>query len=261
MQLLAVPAFNDNYIWLLAGDDGRALVVDPGEAPPVQVALEREGLTPAAILLTHHHPDHIGGVAALRTQWPQLVVAAPDDDRIGGADRIARDGEQVRLLNLQFTVIAVPGHTRSHVAFHLENDGAGNSLLFCGDTLFSLGCGRMFEGSAAQMHASLSRLAALPGDTRVCCGHEYTLANAAFARAVEPDNPALQRRTEEAHAMRLAGRPTLPSTLADERACNPFLRVAQPAVRAAVRERLGHEPADDVETFAELRRWKDGFAA
>lgn len=261
MTLLPVPAFSDNYIWLLADDDGRALVVDPGEAEPVQAALAEHGLTPAAVLLTHHHPDHVGGVPALRAHWPQLMVVAPHDDRIGGADMLVADGDRLELAGRRFEVIAVPGHTRSHVAYHLPGDGERPGLLFCGDTLFSLGCGRLFEGSPAQMHASLSRLAALPGDTRVCCGHEYTLANAAFARAVEPDNPALRRRTEHVHAMRQAGQPTLPSTLADERACNPFLRVDQPGVRAAVGRRLGGDAGGDVEVFAGLRHWKDGFVA
>jgi hydroxyacylglutathione hydrolase len=259
MTLLPVQAFSDNYIWLLADADGRALVVDPGQAEPVQAALARHRLTPAAILITHHHHDHVGGVAALREQWPQLAVVAPHDERIAGADVTVGDGAPVEVAGHRFEVIAVPGHTRSHIAFHLPGDGDSAGIVFCGDTLFSLGCGRLFEGTPAQMHASLSRLAALPGRTRVCCGHEYTVANAAFARAVEPDNPALRRRTEHAHAMRQAGQPTLPTTLADERACNPFLRVDQPAVRAAVRRRLGREAGGDVEVFAELRHWKDGF--
>jgi len=219
------------------------------------LAAIRDGLQPRAILLTHHHNDHIGGVAGLLQRWPELPVFAPADDRIAlTTDRVA-DGTQVRIGDWRFEVIAVPGHTVSHIAFH------GHGHLFCGDTLFSLGCGRLFEGSAAQMLRSLDCLAALPGDSVVCCGHEYTVANAAFARVVEPDNPALQRRQEEAIAMRHAGRPTLPTTLAEERATNPFLRIDVPAVRHAIARRLGHEPADRVEAFAQLRRWKDGFRA
>lgn len=278
MPLQALPALDDNYIWTLSADDGRALIVDPGEAGPVLAAADR-GLTPVAVLLTHHHNDHIGGTTTLLRRWPELPVIAPHDDRIATATRRVGDRDRVPLDGWLLDVIAVPGHTLSHIAYYIRadrppgDDGCGNGtddrtpddggtgLLFCGDTLFSLGCGRLFEGSPAQMVASLARLAALPGDTRVCCGHEYTLSNAAFACVVEPDNPVLRRRTEEAHAMRNAGGPTLPSSLASELACNPFLRCGQPAVRAAVARRLGREPRDTVETFAELRRWKDGFRA
>jgi len=254
MQLRPLPAFADNYIWTLRDGEGPALIVDPGEAGPVRQAVD-QGLRLAAILLTHHHNDHIGGVAELLRQTPGLPVFAPFDDRIAVASERVADGARVRIGDWGFEVIAVPGHTVSHIAFH------GHGLLFCGDTLFSLGCGRLFEGSPAQMLDSLDRLAALPGDSRVCCGHEYTVANAAFARVVEPDNPALRRRSEEASAMRQAGTPTLPSTLSDELAANPFLRIDAPAVRAAIAQRLGHVPRDRVEAFAELRRWKDGFAA
>lgn len=260
MRLLAIPAFVDNYIWLLAGTDGvTAVVVDPGQAEPVNERLEAEGLKLAGILLTHHHHDHVGGTAELRDRWPGVPVFAPQDARIECATARVADGAQIEVGGRRFEVIAVPGHTSSHVAFHLDDPDYG--VLFCGDTLFSLGCGRRFEGTAAQMYGSLSRLAALPGATAECCGHEYTLSNAAFARVVDPDNPALRRRTEEAQAMRDASRPTLPSTIADERACNPFLRCEQPAIIAAVTARLGHAPADAVECFAELRRWKDGFQA
>ena len=255
MRLTALTAFEDNYIWALVDDEGNAVIVDPGDAAPV-LAASGLGLWPAGVLLTHHHPDHCGGVAALRERWPTLPVYAPEDARIPHATERVGEGSRFRLNNWEFTVLAVPGHTLSHIAFH-----GAESHLFCGDTLFSMGCGRLFEGTPAQMLASLERLAALPGHTAVCCGHEYTLANAAFAGAVDPANDALRRRTEEAQAMRNAGRPTLPSTLATELATNPFLRVDTPAIRTAVANRLGREPADRVETFAELRRWKDGFRA
>lgn len=255
MHLTPLPALTDNYIWALSGDEGaRALIVDPSEAGPVLAAAEA-GLKPAGILLTHHHGDHIGGVPVLLERWPDLPVFAPDDERIPAAYRRVTDGEMIEMAGWRFGVLAVPGHTRSHVAYH------GHGLLFCGDTLFSLGCGRMFEGTPEQMHVSLSRLAALPPETRVCCGHEYTLANAAFARVVEPGNPALRRRFEEAQAMRATGRPTLPSLLGDELAANPFLRVDVPEVRAMLARETGRAPADSVDAFAALRRWKDGFVA
>jgi len=254
MHLQPLPAFADNYIWTLANGDGHAVIVDPGEAAPVLHAADA-GLQPAAVLLTHHHHDHIGGTSELLGRWPGLPVYAPVDDRIDLPCRRVAEGDRVEVGDWHFDVLAVAGHTSSHIAF------VGHGHLFCGDTLFSLGCGRLFEGPPAQMLASLDKLAALPADTLVCCGHEYTLANAAFARVVDPDNPALRRRTEEAIAMRDAGQPTLPSTLADEIASNPFLRADTPVIRVAVTQRLGHEPADQVETFAELRRWKDGFRA
>ena len=254
MHLLPLPAFDDNYIWTWRDDAGHALIVDPGQAAPV-LAAAADGLLPVGILLTHHHNDHIGGVAELRERWPDLPVFAPVDDRIAIASARVGEGDPVRIGDWTFETIAVPGHTVSHIAFH------GHGLLFCGDTLFSLGCGRLFEGTPAQMLDSLERLAALPGDTRVCCGHEYTLSNAAFARAVEPDNLALSRRIEEAQAMRNADRPSLPSTLAEECAANPFLRIDVPAVRAAIVGQTGRAIGGRVEAFAALRHWKDGFPA
>jgi hydroxyacylglutathione hydrolase len=254
MQLLPLPALSDNYIWMLAGAGDGAIVVDPGEAAPVLAALG-SGPPPAAILLTHHHHDHIGATGALLARWPGLPVFAPEDTRIEWPCTRMGDGGRVDVAGWRFEVLTVPGHTVSHIAFF------GHGVLFCGDTLFSLGCGRLFEGTPAQMLASLERLAALPPPTKVCCGHEYTLANAAFARVVDPDNPALRRRTEDATAMRQSGLPSLPSTLAGEIAANPFLRVDADAIRAAVTTRLGRAPRDRIETFAELRRWKDGFRA
>jgi hydroxyacylglutathione hydrolase len=253
MRLSALPAFEDNYVWVLR-DANRALLVDPGDAAPVLAAADA-GLVPSAILLTHHHPDHVGGVPALRRRWPGLPVFAPEDERIPLDCERVGDGERLDLLDRQVQVLAVPGHTRSHIAYVVEGHA------FCGDTLFSLGCGRMFEGTPAQMHHSLRRLAALPGQTRVCCGHEYTLANAAFAREVEPGNAALAARSAEVARLRAAGQSTLPSTIASESDCNPFLRCDVPEVRASIARRLGHAPADAVEAFAALRAWKDAFRA
>lgn len=248
LHLTAVPAFADNYVWLLADPAGDAVVVDPGDAAPVRDALAHERLRLRAILLTHHHADHIGGAAALAAETGAAVVA-PHDPRIASADRRVGDGDRVELDTpaLAFEVIEIPGHTSSHVAFH------GHGLLFCGDTLFSVGCGRLFEGTPAQMLASLDRLAALPAATRVCCGHEYTIANCAFARTIEPGNAALAARAAQAGAQRARGAPTLPSTLADERDCNPFLRVDAPALVEALGE------GTRVARFAELRRRKDDF--
>ncbi|QIL21023.1 hydroxyacylglutathione hydrolase [Thermomonas sp. HDW16] len=259
MDLQPLPAFDDNYIWLLRDTDGRALVVDPGEAAPVLAALA-DAPVPHAILLTHHHGDHIGGVAELLRRWPGIPIFAPQDERIAIATHRVDDGDTITAGPWRFDVLEIPGHTTSHVAFHGRLP-EGMSLLFCGDTLFSLGCGRMFEGTPAQMLASLRTLAALPVDTLVCCGHEYTAANAAFALTVDPDNAALRERAAQARAQRAAGRPTLPSTLASERNCNPFLRSDNPAVRAAIATHVGHSPSNDIEAFALLRRWKDGFRA
>ncbi len=257
-SLRALPALHDNYIWMLAdAASGSALVVDPGEALPVLDALEQDGLALTAILLTHHHADHIGGSVELLAHHPEAAVHAPHDVRIALDARRVGHGDVVEIAApaARFEVLEVHGHTRSHIAYH------GEGMLFCGDTLFSLGCGRIFEGTPDQMLASLDRLASLPGDTLVCCGHEYTLANAAFALTVEPDNPALLARADAARAQRERGEPTLPSRLADERAANPFLRVDAMAGERIPWPEATAQSQRRVDRFAALRLAKDRFRA
>ncbi|NUS62010.1 MAG: hydroxyacylglutathione hydrolase [Lysobacter sp.] len=254
MRLRPLPAFEDNYVWALTDDAGAGLVVDPGDAGPVLRAIG-EGLQLRGILLTHHHNDHIGGVPGLLAEHPGLPVIGPRDDRVTTATQVVGAGDTARIDDWVFEVHEIPGHTVSHIAFH------GHQVLFCGDTLFSLGCGRLFEGTPMQMLDSLDRLAALPGGTRVCCGHEYTVANASFALAVEPSNADLQARSVEARRQRMEGRATVPSTIDQERACNPFLRIDVPEVRGAVARHVGRPLQDRVDAFAELRRWKDGYRA
>jgi len=257
MKLIALPAFTDNYIWMLH-DGHQAIVVDPGDAAPVAAALDTQGLALAAILVTHHHPDHVGGVSALR---PRLLgeVYGPAREAIPQPFVPLADGDAVSVLGLRFQVIDVPGHTAGHIAYFLPSSGAGEApVLFCGDTLFSGGCGRLFEGTPAQMHQSLGRLAALPSDARVCCAHEYTESNLKFANAVEPANAALARYTVACRALRADGLPTLPSTIAQERAINPFMRCDAPDVITAARSR-GVADRSGPAVLGALREWKNSF--
>ena len=264
LAVTPVRAFRDNYVWMLSRD-GQAVVVDPGDAVPVEAALARLGLTLRAILLTHHHADHVGGVQALLAarSGAALPVHGPANEAIAGLTNRVREGDRVGLeaIGLTLDVLDIPGHTLGHVAFvSAEADGSTDApLLFCGDTLFAAGCGRLFEGTAAQMLTSLGKLAALPAATRVYCGHEYTVANLRFATTVEPDSAPLTQRLAEADATRARDQPTLPSSIALERATNPFLRVAEASVRAAADR---HEPGagdSPLATFTALRRWKDAF--
>lgn len=251
-DVIQIPAFKDNYIWLLR-KGAAATVVDPGDALPVLDFLERERLLLRGILITHHHADHQGGVASLLARYP-VDVFGPAGEAIAGISKPLGGGDTVKIAacDIDFQVIAVPGHTLDHIAYY----GAGS--LFCGDTLFAGGCGRLFEGSAAQMADSLARLAALPDDTAVYCAHEYTQANLRFAQAVEPGNRRLQSRIEAVAALRSQGSSTLPSTIALEKATNPFLRCGEAEVAAAARRRVP-AAADAVAVFAALREWKNAF--
>jgi hydroxyacylglutathione hydrolase len=256
LEVSPVRAFSDNYLWLIrAPTDGRcAVVVDPGDARPIEAALEAQGLSLGAILVTHHHPDHVGGVQALAARHG-VEVYGPARERMPCDIRPLDDGDSVSLadLGLDFHVMAVPGHTLGHIAYH------GHGALFCGDTLFSAGCGRLFEGTPAQMLSSLDRIAALADDTRIYCAHEYTLANLRFAATVEPGNADVLETLESVQQLRARDGITLPTTLQRERRINPFLRCREPAVRAAAESRAGAPLPEPADVFAVIRAWKDGF--
>lgn len=254
IQISALPAFTDNYIWLLQDHaTQRRAVVDPGDATPVQAWLDAHpGWVLSDILITHHHHDHVGGVQALKNAT-HATVYGPASENIPARDVALQDNDRLSVLDWDFDVYAVPGHTLGHIAYY------HHGLLFCGDTLFAAGCGRLFEGTPAQMHQSLSRLASLPEDTLVYCTHEYTLSNLRFAAAVEPGNPDIAARLEKVSQQRNAGVMTLPSTLALEKLTNPFLRTAETSVKQKADERNGQRNQTPSEVFAALRAWKDKF--
>ncbi len=263
LDVLAVPAFDDNYLWII--HDGRhAAVVDPGDAVPVLAALQAEGLTLAAILLTHHHADHVGGVvelarSAVSDEFPAIPVYGParEQSRIKGMTVPLHGNDEVTIptLGLSLQVIDVPGHTLGHIAYYSAEQG----FVFCGDTLFAGGCGRLFEGTPAQMVESLAKLSSLPGDTRVYCAHEYTLSNLKFAAEVEPDNAELSDRIQRERAKRDQGEATVPTSIALERATNPFLRAHQKEIQESLQKAGRLTELNEVSSFAALREWKNTY--
>lgn len=267
MTLTPIPAFTDNYIWCLRTPEGAALLVDPGDREAARHYVNAHRLTVQAILITHHHADHIGGVPALRERFPDAEVIGPDSSRVGPLTCALTEGQHWQWQGIDFRFMQSPGHTLDHGVFFAERVPLTTPVpvLFCGDTLFAGGCGRLFEGTPAQMRASLAKLRALPDDTLVCCAHEYTLSNYRYARSVHTD-PALETYIKSLEDLREKGQPTLPTRLADERRFNPFLRWDDPTIRAIVQRRWAIEhapdslpPQDADAIFACLRAWKDHF--
>lgn len=249
MNLISVPALKDNYIWLLSNPQRQCLIVDPGEAEPVLTALEQHQLTPAAILLTHHHHDHVDGVTALAAQYPGIHVYGPLETEHCGATHIVGEGETVRELGSEFSIFSVPGHTAGHIAYY------GAPYLFCGDTLFSAGCGRIFEGTPQQMFESVSKLSRLPDDTLVCCAHEYTLSNLTFAHHVWPEEPVINDYLVKIRELRGKGLSSLPSSLGLEKKINLFLRTHDIDLKRKLPANMGNK--GDWQIFAQLRAMKD----
>lgn len=261
LSITPICAFSDNYIWLITNpknEDNRAFVVDPGDADPVIETLEQQQLNLAGILITHHHPDHVGGVNKLLAYSnAPVTVYGPDNPAIDNITHRLKEGESADVLGVRFTVIEVPGHTLDHIAFY--SDQLSVPVLFCGDTLFAGGCGRIFEGTPKQMHASLQKLADLPANTAFYSAHEYTLANLNFASAVEPDSPQLQAYIEQCRTLREQNTPTLPSTIGNELRINPFLRSGQNSVKSAAEAHAGEPLTGPVEVFRVTREWKDRY--
>lgn len=254
IQVINIPAFADNYIWLITHEERKfAAIVDPGDAEPVLAELIQRELEPIALLITHHHRDHVGGIAKLLEAYPHLIVYGPAHETIPHMTHPLQDGDTVELAELKasFKVIDVAGHTAGHIAYY------GEDSLFCGDTIFGCGCGRVFDGSLDQLHAALQRLAKLPAETLVYCAHEYTIDNIGFAKWVEPDNKDLDLRLEECWQLRESGRATVPFSLGNEFVTNPFLRTHVPEVIARAEKVAGRELQTQAEIFATLRIWKD----
>ena len=254
--ILAIPALNDNYIWVIVHPKKQtAVVIDPGEAKPILDVLKQQNLTLTAILLTHHHWDHTNGISGLLEKH-LVPVYGPSEDSIPLCDHSIKGGDQLTLfpVDLTFTILAIPGHTLSHIAYYYKHQ-----WVFTGDTLFAGGCGRLFEGSSDQLYHSLLKLAALPADTQVYCGHEYTKKNLKFAQMVDPENYKLKKRIAETERKLNKNLPTLPSTLQLELDTNPFLRCHEKSVQKSLKDYYGYSFADTVTIFTALRRWKDKF--
>lgn len=254
IDIAPIPAFEDNYIWLLTRPDfPGCAVVDPGDEDPVIERLRVQGLELEAILITHKHGDHVGGIRGLKAEWPEAVVYGPAGEPIATLERRLREGDRVSLpgLGVGFAVLDVPGHTEGHIAYY------GDGVLLCGDTLFAAGCGRVFSGTFEQLSGSLQRIGRLPPDTRVYCAHEYTLANLGFAVWVEPENPDLQTRIVRDRGARERGEPTVPSLISEELATNPFMRTDKPVVAAAAGRWAGRKLDGRDAVFRALRSWKD----
>jgi hydroxyacylglutathione hydrolase len=257
-NIIPISAFKDNYIWTLHNRQ-YAVVVDPGDAAPVLDWLYTHQIKLVAILCTHHHHDHVGGICKLVEVY-NVPVYGPQQEEIPCITNPVGKSDSIKIveLGIQFEVMEIPGHTRGHIAFFINNDGENPGTLFCGDTLFGCGCGRLFEGTASQLLHSLKYLAQLPGRTRVYCAHEYTEANILFALACEPGNPQLEQRREKVRALRLAGLPTLPSTIALELTTNPFLRCAEPEIIHTLSQRCLNCDSE-LDVFTALREWKNHF--
>lgn len=251
MNLISIPAFQDNYIWVLADDKDRCIIVDPGEAAPVMKAIEENGWQPEAILLTHHHNDHVGGVPALREKFPHLEVYGPQETQNKGTTRIVEEGQNVLILEWEFSVFATPGHTSGHICFY------SFPYLFCGDTMFSGGCGRLFEGTPEQMYQSFQKINALPAETIICCAHEYTLANMKFALSILPQDPAIQDYYHKVKELRAKKLNTLPVILKNERQINLFLRTDDIDLINKINQETKLQQPE--QRFAWLRSKKDNF--
>jgi len=251
LNIKSIPAFRDNYIWIIENSEGSCAVVDPGEAPPVLRYLKETGQKLEAILITHHHNDHIGGISELLRQFPKVNIVGPESEAIPSITHSVKDGDTIELFDHMFSILELKGHTNGHIGYY------GSNLLFCGDVLFSAGCGRVFEGTMAEMHSSLNKIKSLPDDTHIYCAHEYTASNIAFALAVDPGNTALLSYRDDVNRLKVRGESTLPTTLKREKAINPFLRVEDPAIIRAVTNRI--LKVDSISIFTALREWKNNF--